>query len=65
LRRPAAYIDPQIRAAMSSFRALGDVAPAMAALASDLETGEWQRHYGSMTALDACELGYRLVVSPC
>jgi SAM-dependent methyltransferase len=63
-RRPAAYLDPQIRAAMSSFRALGDVTPAMAALASDLETGEWQRRYGAMMALDACDLGYRLVVSP-
>ena len=38
-RRPAAYRDPRIRAAMSSFWKIGDVTPALARLASDLESG--------------------------
>jgi SAM-dependent methyltransferase len=63
-RRPAAYLDPRIRAAMSSFWAIGDVADAMARLAAELDDGEWQRKYGAILPLDACDLGYRLVVAP-
>jgi SAM-dependent methyltransferase len=63
-RRPAAYLDPRIRAAMSSFWAVGDVSEAMAQLAQDLESGEWARRYGTMLADDDCDLGYRLVVAP-
>lgn len=63
-RRPAAYLDPPIRAAMSSFWAVGDVSEAMARLAHDLESGEWARHYGALMADEACDLGYRLVVAP-
>jgi hypothetical protein len=63
-RRPAAYLDPRIRAAMSSFWAVGDVSAAMAQLAGDLETGEWLRKYGATMAADTCDLGYRLVVAP-
>jgi SAM-dependent methyltransferase len=63
-RRPAAYLDPRIRAAMSSFWAVGDVSAAMAQLAQDLESGEWARRYGTMLTDDDCDLGYRLVVAP-
>jgi SAM-dependent methyltransferase len=63
-RRPAAYLDPRIRAAMSSFWAIGDVADAMARLAAEVDDGEWQRKYGAILPLDACDLGYRLVVAP-
>jgi SAM-dependent methyltransferase len=63
-RRPAAYLDPRIRAAMSSFWAVGDVSEPMAQLAQDLESGEWARRYGALLAEDACDLGYRLVVAP-
>jgi SAM-dependent methyltransferase len=62
-RRPAAYLDPRIRAAMSSFWAVGDVSEAMVQLAQDLESGEWARRYGALLADDACDLGYRLVVA--
>lgn len=63
-RRPAAYLDPRIRAAMSSFWAIGDVSDAMARLAHDLESGEWARRYGAARADDAGDFGYRLVVAP-
>jgi SAM-dependent methyltransferase len=62
-RRPAAYLDPRIRAAMSSFWAVGDVSEPMAQLAHDLESGEWHRRYGASLAVDSCDLGYRLVVA--
>jgi hypothetical protein len=62
-RRPAAYLDPRIRAAMSSFWALGDVSDALARLEKDLETGAWAERYSELLALDACDCGYRLVVT--
>lgn len=63
-RRPAAYLDPRIRAAMSSFWAVGEVSEQMARLEQDLESGEWERRYGAAMADDAYDLGYRLVVAP-
>lgn len=62
-RRPAAYLDPKVRAAMSSFWALGDVSEALARLEHDLETGAWAERYAHLLALEACDCGYRLVVT--
>lgn len=62
-RRPAAYLDPKVRAAMSSFRMLGDVAPGLARLKRDLEDGVWADRYGALLDLDECDCGYRLVVT--
>ena len=62
-RRPAAYLDPRVRAAMSSFWALGDVSEALARLEADLEGGAWAERYGELLALDRCDCGYRLVVT--
>ncbi|HEX8571521.1 MAG TPA: class I SAM-dependent methyltransferase [Allosphingosinicella sp.] len=62
-RRPAAYLDPRVRAAMSSFWALGDVSPALARLEADLLSGAWVERYGELLALDARDCGYRLVVT--
>jgi SAM-dependent methyltransferase len=62
-RRPEAYLDPRIRAAMSSFWALGDVSEPLARLERDLESGAWDERYGHLLALDSCDCGYRLVVT--
>lgn len=62
-RRPAAYLDERVRAAMSSFWALGDVSGELARLARDLKSGEWDRRYAHLVALDALDCGYRLVES--
>jgi len=62
-RRPAAYLDPRIRSGSSSFWALGDAEPGCRALQRDLETGEWQRRYAKILALEAYDAGYRLVVA--
>jgi SAM-dependent methyltransferase len=60
-RRPAAYLDERVRAAMSSFWALGDVFEGLAKLADDLDSGEWERRYAHLVGLDALDCGYRLV----
>lgn len=62
-RRPAAYLDPRIRAAMSSFWKVGDVSAGLARLAGDLESGAWAERYGDLFACEARDLGYRLVVT--
>jgi ubiquinone/menaquinone biosynthesis C-methylase UbiE len=62
-RRPRAYLDPRIRTGMSSFWKIDGVDGALAGLAADLDSGEWDRLYGGRMALDALDVGYRLVVS--
>jgi SAM-dependent methyltransferase len=62
-RRPAAYLDPRVRAAMSSFWKLGDVSAALRRLAEDLESGAWGRRYAALLDLDECDCGCRLVVT--
>ena len=62
-RRPAAYLDPRIRGAMSSFWKIGDVTPSLERLRSDLESGAWDQCYGDVLGLDGRDCGYRLVVA--
>ncbi|MEM8689787.1 MAG: class I SAM-dependent methyltransferase [Pseudomonadota bacterium] len=62
-RRPAAYLDPKIRAAISPFWALGDVTAELAQLEQDLASGAWAKRYGDLLELDAYDAGYRLVRS--
>lgn len=62
-RRPQAYLDARVRAAMSSFHALGDVSDALARLERDLESGAWGARYGALLGEDALDCGYRLVVA--
>jgi uncharacterized protein YndB with AHSA1/START domain len=64
-RRPHAYLDPAVRANISVFRLLPDdeVERAVAALATDLDSGAWQERHADLLGLDALDLGYRLVVA--
>lgn len=62
-RRPHAYLDSRVRAAMSSFWAIGDVSAGLGRLAADLESGAWAQRYGGLLELDACDFGYRLVTT--
>jgi SAM-dependent methyltransferase len=62
-QRPAAYLDPRFRAAISSFWAIGDASAGLARLAADLENGAWAQRYGDLLADEARDFGYRLVVT--
>jgi len=64
-RRPEAYLDAKIRAAISCFWALDNVAPALKKLADDLNSGAWARRYSELLDLDEYDLGYRLVTTKC
>jgi SAM-dependent methyltransferase len=63
-RRPAAYLDPVIRRAISSFWKIDGADAGFARLAADLADGTWNARYGGLRAQDSCDAGYCLVVSP-
>ena len=60
-RRPTAYLDERVRAAMSSFWALGDASIGLAKLSADLKSGAWERNYGYLLNRVEQDCGYRLV----
>ncbi len=62
-RRPAAYLNPKVRQAISSFWAIGDVSAPLARLEQDLATGEWGRRYGALLQEATQDFGYRLITS--
>jgi len=63
-RRPSAYLDPNVRSAISSM-AGGMSALALSQLADDLTTGAWERKHGQVLTREEMDLGYRLVVASC
>jgi SAM-dependent methyltransferase len=64
-RRPEAYLNPAVRAAISGLARLdpADVEPGIEMLRRDLADGTWFRRHGDLLALDTFDAGYRLVVS--
>lgn len=62
-RRPRAYLDSKVRAAMSPFWALGDISDALKKLEHDLESGRWAERYNNLINLDTYDCGYRLVTT--
>ncbi|WP_371228226.1 class I SAM-dependent methyltransferase [Roseovarius sp. 2305UL8-3] len=62
-RRPAAYLDPRVRAVMSPFWAIGDLTPGLERLETDLNSGVWDQQCGDLLEQQSCDCGYRLVVA--
>ena len=60
--RPEAYLDPVVRAGMSSLAVLDDP-PGLARLADDLRSGAWDARHGHLRELPELDAGYRLVVA--
>lgn len=61
--RPRAYLDPKVRAAMSSFHALGYVSAGLERLQADLDSGKWAERHGRLLELETHDVGYRLVTA--
>jgi SAM-dependent methyltransferase len=61
-RRPEAYLDPGVRAGISTF-ADGSADAGLARLADDLGSGAWARRHGALLELGELDLGYRVVVA--
>lgn len=63
-RRPAAYLDPDVRACISGLARLSDTDFAHAAqrLRADLETGAWRARHRNLLDIETIDAGLRLVV---
>ena len=64
-RHPEAYLDPAVRAGISVLakRDAEELAPGLARLEEDLRTGAWAERHADLLALEALDLGYRLLVA--
>jgi SAM-dependent methyltransferase len=63
-RRPAAYLDPEVRAGISSLSLLeGRLDAGLGRLARDLSSGRWHERYADLLELEELDAGYRLIVS--
>ena len=62
-RRPKAYLDSNVRSAISTFSMLGDVTTALDKLDRDLNSGDWHRRYEHLLDMTELNLGYRMIVS--
>jgi SAM-dependent methyltransferase len=65
-RRPAAYLDPAVRAGISTFTMIDarERQAGLRRLADDVESGAWADRHRSLESLDALDAGYRLVIAP-
>jgi hypothetical protein len=64
-RRPEAYLDPAVRAGISTMakRRPDELAAGLARLGEDVASGAWARRHADLLELDELDLGYRLLVS--
>jgi SAM-dependent methyltransferase len=63
--RPERYLEPEVQRNTSNLAQLEPsvLARGSARLRADLDSGAWDRRYGSLRALDEYEMGYRLIVA--
>jgi SAM-dependent methyltransferase len=64
-RRPAAYLDPNVRRSCSALAQTDPraVERGIERLSQDLATGRWQERHRDLVALDEWDAGFRLIVS--
>lgn len=64
-RRPEAYLDPSVRAGISSLALLSpaDAERGVQRLREDLASGAWDARYGYLRELSEIDLGYRLLIA--
>jgi SAM-dependent methyltransferase len=65
-RRPEAYLDPNVRRAISGFAQLPSevVDAGLAHLAEDIRSGQWDTQFGWVRDQTSLDLGYRLIIAP-
>jgi hypothetical protein len=64
-RRPAAYLQPAVRRAVSVWARVGALAEqqAVSALRADLDSGRWAARNHAITGLETADLGARILVA--
>jgi SAM-dependent methyltransferase len=63
--RPERYVDDDVRKNISQFNLIepAAVARGIGRLANDLASGAWDRRHGHLRAVNALDLGYRILVA--
>ena len=61
-RRPAAYLDPRVRASISSFGLVHGLGAGLRRLEADLTSGAWAERHGRLLSEPELDIGYRLVI---
>ena len=59
-RRPEAYLDPAVRAGISTFPLMQRVDEGVERLRDDLASGRWRELHGHLLDLEEYDFGYRL-----
>jgi hypothetical protein len=63
-RRPETYLDPAVRAGISSLaKREAELATGLARLRADIASGEWARRHADLLELEELDLGYRLLTA--
>jgi SAM-dependent methyltransferase len=62
-KRPHAYLDPAVRAGISTFAKIGNISEQLAHLENDLDSGRWQQRYSALENINELDLGYRVVAA--
>jgi SAM-dependent methyltransferase len=62
-RRPHAYLDEDVRRAISTFARVRDFEDGLRSLDKDLRSGAWRRRYAHLFESESMDYGYRLVVT--
>jgi SAM-dependent methyltransferase len=62
-QRPEAYLDPMVRAGISSFSRLATIKLNLERLERDLASGSWERRNAHLRECSELDVGYRLVVA--
>ncbi|HEX7297839.1 MAG TPA: class I SAM-dependent methyltransferase [Solirubrobacteraceae bacterium] len=64
-RRPEAYLDPAVRAGISTLakRSEDELADGLERLRADVESGAWARRHADLLELEELDVGYRLLTA--
>ena len=62
-KRPEAYLDPLVRASISTFSKIEGFEPGITQLRRDIESGDWARRHADLLQINALDLGYGLVTA--
>ncbi len=61
-RRPEAYLEPNVRKAISTFSRIPNIQDRLDRLQKEIDSGEWRKKHTHLLEKKSLDLGYRLVI---
>jgi hypothetical protein len=62
-KRPSEYLDPGVRASISTFSKVRDPGDGLGRLQTDIGSGVWARRHSALQGVDELDLGYRILTA--